>query len=363
MQFSITAGQLAKPLQLAQGSVETKTSIPILSNLLIQEYDHGISITGSNLETKLRTYAPADVQELSPMTVNASKVVALIKQLPAEAIVTITEKDGKATIKAGRSRFSLATIPADQYPAFQEHNGQSSITMASDALSWLIDSTLHAVGNNDVRYYLNGMFFSVNNGVMKAVASDGHRLSMACLEVEAYDIPGFILPRNTVLRLAKMSIGDVTISVSPNTVQFDFDGFRYSSKLIDGRYPDVERVMLKDNNVGTRIILNRAEFAEAINRVKVLGEKERSAVILKPKEGEVHISLTNSGNENADDMVSAETDIGIESIGFNADYLLDAVSHLSSESVELAISTSGNSGRLKDPESDRIVHVVMPMRV
>lgn len=362
MQFSIAAGQLKKPLQLAQGSVEGK-SLPILGNLLIQESDHGISITGSNLETELRTYAPAEIQELSPMTVNAAKLVALVKQLPDEAIITVTEKEGKAIVKSGRSKFTLATIPADQYPAFQEHVGQSSLTLEADALAWLMDSVLHAMGNQDVRYYLNGLCLSVSKGILQAVASDGHRLSLGRLEVDAEDIPAFIMPRNTALRLSKMLAGEMTLSVSANTVQMDFDGFRYSSKLIEGRYPDVQRVMLHDDNVGTRIILNRADFAEAITRVKVLAEKDTAAVLLEPKDGEVHISLTNSGDEKANDSVAAEINGSIDSIAFNATYLLDAVNHLRSETVELAIAKAGNSGRLKDPESDSVVHVVMPMRV
>ena len=209
MQFTITAGQMKKPLKLAQGSVETKSNIPILGNFLIQESDHGISITGSNLETELRTYAPAEIQELSPMTVNAAKLVALVSQLPDDALISANDGDGKATIKSGRSRFSLATIPADQYPAFQEHVGNTSLTIEADALGYLLDSVLHAMGNQDVRYYLNGLCLSVSKGILKAVASDGHRLSMSQVEVESDDIPAFILPRNTALRLSKMLDGEI----------------------------------------------------------------------------------------------------------------------------------------------------------
>lgn len=363
MQFTITAGQLKKPLKLAQGSVESKSNIPILGNLLIQESDHGISITGSNLETELRTYAPAEIQKSGSMTVNAAKLVALVSQLPDDALISVQDGDGKATVKSGRSRFSLATIPADQYPAFQEHVGNTSLTIEADALGYLLDSVLHAMGNQDVRYYLNGLCLSVSKGILQAVASDGHRLSSAQVEVESDDIPAFILPRNTALRLSKMLDGELTFSVSANTVQFDFEGFRYSSKLIEGRYPDVGRVMLTDDKVGTRMILNRAELADAITRVKVLAEKDSAAVLLEPRDGEVNISLTNSGDEKANDTVSAEIDGGIEGIAFNAQYLLDAVNHLRSETVELAISEAGNSGRLKDPESSGVVHVVMPMRV
>lgn len=363
MKFSIPAGQFLKPLQLALASADTRSTLPILGNFLIQEHQGGISITGCNLETELRTFAPAEVESAGGMTLGAQKLVNLVKQLPGDEVVSVSEINGRATIKAGRSRFTLSTLPVEHYPAFPLGDIKAEVSLPASVLAGLTEAVSASMGVTDVRYYLNGMFLEVKGGVMRAVASDGHRLSMAKAEVEAEDVPGFIIPRATVLRLSKLLVGNIALSLASNAVKLDVGAFSYASKLVEGQYPNPERVTLKEADVVTRLTLNREALIEAITRVKVLAEKDTGVVVLEHREGELHISLTNAGDERANDSIPAEIWGEMDGMSFNPNYLLDALHDLPSEWVELAFSKSYNQARLKVTDSDAVVHVIMPMRM
>ena len=360
MKFTVQANLFIKPLQLALASAETRSTLPILSHFLIQEAQGGLSITGCNLETELRTFAPAYVESAGGMTLEAQKLVNLVKQL-GDADIAISEANGRATLKAGKSRFTLSTYPAENFPSFPVGDIKATTKIPFAVLAGLIESTAHAMANGDVRHYLNGLYLEVVGGVMRVVASDGHRLSIAKADVESEDVPGFIVPRATILRVPKLPGGDIALSLSSNTVKLDFGAFHYASKLIEGRYPDINRVMLKDADVGTRVTVDRVGLIDAVTRVKVLAEKDSGAVRLEYREGELHISLSNAVDENANDAIPAEIEGELEGISFNPSYLLDALTHLHAEKVELALSQAYNQCRLTDDSS--VVHVVMPMRV
>lgn len=363
MKFSIQANQFLKPLQLALASADTRSTLPILGNFLIQEHQGGISITGCNLETELRTFAPAEVESAGGMTLGAQKLVNLVKQLPGDEVVSISEINGRATIKAGRSRFTLSTLPVEHYPAFPLGDIKAEVSLPASVLAGLTEAVSASMGVTDVRYYLNGMFLEVTGGVMRAVASDGHRISVAKAEVEAEDVPGFIIPRATVLRLSKLLMGDIALSLTPNAVKLDVGAFCYSSKLVDGKYPNTERVTLKEPDVVTRLTLNREALVDAVTRVKVLAEGDATAVALEYREGELHLSLANAVDEHANDAIPAEIWGEMDGMSFNPNYLLDALAHIPAEWVELAFAKSYNQARLKATDSDAVVHVVMQMRM
>lgn len=359
MKFDITAGQLAKPLMMAAGASEAKSTLPVLANVLLQADDGRLSITGSNMETELCVTAPADIHDAGSVTINAQKFAALVKKIPDSSAMRFQLDDDKLIIRAGRSRFSLATIPADIFPAFPSHETKARIDIDADAILGLIDRTANAMGNNDVRHYLNGLYVELIGGVLRAVASDGYRLSLSECPVDGEDMPGVILPRRAVLQMAKLLTGTVSLSVSASTAMMHFEGIRFGTKLVEGRFPDYQRVMPLE--IGTTITVDRKAMIETLNRVNVLAENQ--AAKLELDGNQLRISSVNQLNESATESMDVMVDGKLSLIAFNIKYLLDALNKIDAEQASIGITPDGSAALLSAPDDKSVRHIVMPMRV
>ncbi len=360
MQFDISAAALAKPLSLAAIATDRRaTMMPILGNLLLAVASDQLAITAGNLETELSVLTPAAVEADGTTTVDARKLVALAKSLPADALLRCRLDGGRLLIRAGASRFALATRPAEEFPAFALPAAADAITLDADALLGLIDRTCPAVAVGDVRYYLNGLYLERTDGLLRAVGSDGHRLSLAECACEGADIPGVILPRPAVLAAAKMLGGQVSLSIGPRSVQMVMaEGIRYRAKLIEGRFPDWRSVVPR--TVGATVQAGRRQLLDAVGRVGLLAENR--AVRLGRADGELVVSSANSLEEYASESLPATFTGDLASVAANAGYLQDALAHLDGETVCVSATPDRGALLLTAPDNPAVRHVVMPMR-
>jgi DNA polymerase-3 subunit beta len=370
MKFSIARDTLIKPLNLVAGVVERRQTLPILSNVLIALDGARLSLTGTDLEVELVGRLDLEAPGVNgEVTVPARKLVDICKSLPEGSNIEFSVEAGKATVKAGRSRFTLSTLPAADFPAVEATAGDITLEMEQALVKQLIDSTAFAMAQQDVRYYLNGLYFEVLGGRLRVVATDGHRLALATApqRVEAADM-GVIIPRKGVLELSRLLEGAVPIalSIGTNHIRATTNQFTFTSKLVDGKFPDYERVIPK--NPDKLVVGDRSELKQAFTRTAILSNEKYRGVRLGLSHNNLDITANNPEQEQAEEVVAVEYDGAEMEIGFNVSYLLDVLSVLSQAQVRLCLSDEASSALLEhaqqpsDQEPERL-YVVMPMRL
>ncbi len=366
MKFKIQRDDLLNPLQQIIGAVEKRQTMPALSNVLIRAESDLLTLTATDLEIELITRVSMMVDEPGEITVPARKLLDICKALPNDSEINISVDKDKAIVKSGRSRFSLATLPATDFPALDAIESQFSFDIAQKTLRSLIDKTSFAMAQQDVRYYLNGLLFEVSARQIRTVATDGHRLAYAEQEVEndIADVKQVILPRKGVLellRLLKDSDDTVTLTLANNHMQVEFDNGRFTSKLIDGRFPDYNRVMPEpDSNV---LIADRDLLRQALVRASILSNEKYRGIRLILKDNLLKLEAQNPDQEEAD--VELEVDYAgpeIE-IGFNVNYMLDVLNTSDSSVVQSSLRDSNSSCLLTFPGQEECKYVIMPMRL
>jgi DNA polymerase-3 subunit beta len=303
------------------------------------------------------------------VTVPARKLVDICKSLPEGSNIEFSVEGGKATVKAGRSRFTLSTLPAADFPAVEANAGDISLEMEQALVKQLIDGTAFAMAQQDVRYYLNGLYFEVLGGRLRVVATDGHRLALATApqRVEATDL-GVIIPRKGVLELSRLLEGttSIALSIGTNHIRATTEQFTFTSKLVDGKFPDYERVIPK--NPDKLVVGDRAELKQAFTRTAILSNEKYRGVRLRLSQNSLDITANNPEQEQAEEVVAVEYSGAEMEIGFNVSYLLDVLSVLSQAQVRLCLSDEASSALLEhaqppsDQEPERL-YVVMPMRL
>ena len=367
MNFVISRDALLKPLNLVAGVVERRQTLPILANvLLVLDGDH-LSLTGTDLEVELvGRVRLASAGESGELTVPARKLVDICKSLPEGSDIEFKAQDGKVTVKSGRSRFTLSTLPAREFPNVEDSLGTHQLTIKQGQLKRLIERTGFAMAQQDVRYYLNGMLWEIQGGQLRVVATDGHRLAM-CTLPEPVEVEGdtqVILPRKGVLELSRLLLdegADVSIVIGSNHVRATTEDFTFTSKLVDGKFPEYERVLPR--SADKKVLGSRLDLRQAFTRTAILSNEKYRGVRLKLTNDSLEIVANNPEQEQAEEVVAVNYQGDSVEIGFNVSYLLDVLGVLSGEEIKLSLSDPNSSALLEESEGGDSLYVVMPMRL
>ena len=364
MKISAAREALLKPLQAVIGVVERRQTMPILANVLLVARDGELKITATDLEVELVAGAEVDVQTGGEVTVPGRKLLDICRALPENAMVDIAQSGEKLNVKSGRSRFSLVTLPAAEFPTVEDINADQSLELEQATVATLLDKTHFSMAQQDVRYYLNGLLLETGSKYLRAVATDGHRLALCQVEVDA-NLPEqqVIVPRKGVLELQRLLTGEgaLSLEIGSNHVRIQLDGTRFTSKLIDGRFPEYERVIPQDTS--NHLMADRLLFRDALQRTAILSNEKYRGIRLIIRSAGVTLQAHNPEQEEAEEEV--EVSYGGEDIeiGFNVNYLLDALAAIESETVQLSLIDSNSSCLLTEPGNDDCKYVVMPMRL
>jgi DNA polymerase-3 subunit beta len=362
----VSRDALLKPLQAVSGIVERRQTLPILANVLLEQKDGRLFVTATDLEMQITANSELASKQDQAVTVGARKLQDLLRALPEDSSLTVDTAAGKMTVRAGRSRFNLQTLPAADYPRIGlSQEQQQTITLPQRDFRGLLKLAEFAMAQQDIRYYLNGMLLVIDKGSLQAVATDGHRLSYASIAVAGdYSRQEVILPRKTVLELGKLledSEAELTIDLLTNQVRFRFSNIELVSKVVDGKFPDYNRVIPSGHS--KQIELSRAEFLQALQRAAILSNEKFRGVRLVLATDQLKIICTNSEQEEAEEELEIAYKGDPLDIGFNITYLLDVLHNLAAERVVLALGDANSSALITMPERGDYKYVVMPMRI
>ena len=358
---------LLKPIQTVSGIVERRHTLPILSNLLIRKTGSELTFLATDIEVQISTKAEGGAGADVATTVAARKLLDILRALPEGSEVQVAVQDKRLQLKSGKSRFNLQTLPAEDFPRMAPPEaGVVKLSLPQKVLKSLLALVQYSMAQQDIRYYLNGLLVVIEGGDFRVVATDGHRLALASKAVAPKDIDKqeVILPRKTIIELTRLlSDGDelVEIEVAPNQEKFLFGGVTLISKLIDGKFPDYNRVIPKGHS--KLITLNRTVLQQSLQRAAILTNDKFRGVrwILTP--GSLKISCSNTEQEEAQEELDVDYEGEALDIGFNVGYLLDVLNNLDVESVQCSLGDANSSGLITVPGRDDFKYVVMPMRI
>ncbi|MEM7775713.1 MAG: DNA polymerase III subunit beta [Pseudomonadota bacterium] len=372
MQLVIERGDLLKALSHVTSVVERRTTIPILSNVLLASTEGGLQLKATDLEREVVEQVAADCSQTGAVTVPAHMIHDIARKLPDGAQVSLTRdsENERVTVTSGQARFTLQALPADDFPDIAAGEMSHEFTMAAHELRRLIEKTRFAISTEETRYYLNGIYFHVaaddGQQTLRAVATDGHRLAQLDLEQPdgAADMPGVIIPRKTVQELHRLlddTTSEVRVGVSDTKVRFDLGSVILTSKLIDGTFPDYARVIPRDND--KILSVANAVFTGAVDRVSTISSERGRAVKLAMREGKLVLSVSNTEGGSATEEVDVSYDAEPLEIGFNARYLLDISSQLDSDTAVFRLADAASPTVVRDGDDGNALYVLMPMRV
>ena len=365
MKLNAAREALLRPLQAVIGVVERRQTMPILANVLLVAKDGQVSVTATDLEVELVADTEVEVENPGEVTVPGRKLLDICRALPEDASVSISQSGEKLVIKSGRSKFSLTTLPAAEFPTVEDINAGQSIDVSQETLARLLEKTHFSMAQQDVRYYLNGLLLETGGKTLRAVATDGHRLALCEAQLEEGDLPEqqVIVPRKGVLELQRLMSGEghLAIELGTNHVRIQLDGIRFTSKLIDGRFPEYDRVIPQDtsNSMGA----DRSTFRGALQRTAILSNEKYRGIRLIIRNGGMVLQAHNPEQEEAEEELEIAYEGDEIEIGFNVNYLLDALGAIESDEVNLAVVDSNSSCLIREPGKDDCKYVVMPMRL
>ncbi len=372
MKVTVERAQLLKAMGRVQGVVERKNTIPILANVLIEAEGDRISLRATDLDLEVIEDVPAMVEQAGTTTVPAHLLHDIVRKLPdgAQLKMRVDSSNDRLEVTAGRSRFTLATLPREDFPVMASSEYQVTYTAKVPVIRRLFEKSQFAVSTEETRYYLNGVYLHVveEGGARKlrAVATDGHRLARidADLPTGAEGAPGVIVPRKTVGELRKLldnDEGEISISVSETKIRFTVDGLVLTSKVIDGAFPDYSRVIPQGNS--RRLEVDAADFANAVERVAIVSQERSRAVKLSMEHDRLTLSVNSpDAGSAADELPVAYADEEME-IGFNAKYLVEIASQIDRENAVFLFDDANAPTLVREGDDDSAVYVVMPMRV
>lgn len=366
MKFTIQREALLKPLQVVGGVVERRQTLPILSNVLLDISSRSLAITATDLEVEIVAHTSLDSAEGGKTTLPARKFIDICRALPEEAVLEILVEKDRATLKSGKSRFVLSTLPAAEFPSIEDIRPVFSFSVEQAVLRRLIEKTQFAMAHQDVRYYLNGLLFEVGSGSLRTVATDGHRLAYCEVStpIDIEENQSVIIPRKGVGELYKLLNdhgGMVTVELAPNHIRTASDTLKFSSKLIDGRFPDYQRVI--PHQADKRVILDREALRQAVQRTSILTNEKYRSIRLQLEPGTLRVWAHNPEQEEAEEELVVDYSGTSLEIGFNASYLLDALQAVSGQKVEVHLSDSNSCCLIQGIGESKCKYVVMPMRL
>ncbi len=367
MKATIERATLLKSLSHVQSVVERRNTIPILSNVLIDATEDGaIRLMATDLDLQVDESVPANVSQPGATTVSAHTLFDIVRKLPEGSQVEISAAEGKMQVNAGRSRFNLSTLPRDDFPVIAEGDLPTKFELPAATLRQIVDKTRFAISSEETRYYLMGIFLHIADEQLKAAATDGHRLARVTVPKPdgADGMPDVIVPRKCVAELRKLLDeveGTVEVSLSPTKVRFGLGSAVLTSKLIDGTFPDYNRVIPTGNDKLLR--LDPKSFASGVDRVATIASEKTRAVKMSVDRDKITLSVTSPENGVATEEVPAEYGSDTLEIGFNARYLLDILGEIDGDTVEVHLADAAAPTLLREGDKSNALYVLMPMRV
>ncbi|MDH4055505.1 MAG: DNA polymerase III subunit beta [Gammaproteobacteria bacterium] len=365
MKFTATREALLTPLQAVIGVVERRQTMPILSNVLLIAKDGQLAVTATDLEVELVARMEVDAQSDGEITVSGRKLLDICRALPDGSSISVSLSGEKLTVKSGRSKFNLVTLPAAEFPVVEDIKAGQTISVSQAVLGRLIEKTHFSMAQQDVRYYLNGMLLETGGKYLRAVATDGHRLALckAALPGGELDAQQVIVPRKGVLELQRLLTGegDLNIELGSNHIRIQLQGIRFTSKLIDGRFPEYERVIPKESS--NELKADRTEFKSALQRTAILSNEKYRGIRLVIRDSGVVLQAHNPEQEEAEEELNVEYSGEDIEIGFNVNYLLDALGAVEGDEVTVSVQDSNSSCLIRQPGNEDCTFVVMPMRL
>ncbi len=362
-----TRNNIVKPIQTVSGVVERKQPLPILANILITKKGPNVSFTGTDLDIQIRTEVQigGDDEDFST-TVSARKINDILSTIQDEDKVIIGERDNHITLTSGKSKFELQTLPASDFPAMNQADFVHAFSMPCQKFRYILSMVYFAAAQNNIRFFLNGVLISAVGNVIKGVATDGHRLALCQVEQDAPVAQQLdaIIPRKTVkelMRLIPDSEDMLSVDIASNQIKITFNDVEIVSKLIEGRFPDYERVIPSTNDKVFHV--NREDLLRALQRVAILTTDKFKGVRWSLSENKLNIAASNAEMEEAEDEIDIEYTGGQLDIGFNVSYLLDVLNILKNNDVRFALGGPLSSALITMPDSDNFKFVVMPMSI
>lgn len=367
MKFIISRDQILTPLQQIVSVIEKRQTMPILSNVLLQLNEQQLVMTGTDTEIQIVAKLNVEsIQETGSITVPARKFLDICRLLPSNAEINFELQDDKIKLVSGRSRFSLSTLPADNYPEFSESQFEYQFLLNAGKFKKALDKTLFCMANQDVRYYLNGLLLNVSNSRLKLVASDGHRLSI--YEDDIGQPTGYeariIVPRKAIQELSRLlddADAELNIQFTNNNIKIYYKDVVFSSKLIDAKFPDFSKVF--NQAFLSPLLIQKQLLKEALTRVAILSNEKYKGVSFDIAGDLLKLSTHNPEHDEAEEELIIQYQGQDLSISFNSQYLLDAVSNLDSELAVLTIAANASSCFIEEPEQPLFKFIVMPMRM
>ena len=365
MKLTATREEFLSPLQSVMGVVERRQTMPILANVLLSAREGRLSVTGTDLEVELVASQAVNVQQGGDVTVPGRKLLDIFRALPEKSSVTLNVESDRTTLRAGRSRFTLSSLPAAEFPVVEEISAQQHLAVGQAALRRLIDKTHFSMAQQDVRYYLNGMLLETDAKTLRAVATDGHRLALCetQLDTPAKTAQQVIVPRKGVLELQRLlgTEGSLDLAIGTNHVRAQIGDIRFTSKLIDGRFPEYGRVV--PASPSKLVQADRELLRQSFQRTAILSNEKYRGIRLTLHADLLTMQAHNPEQEEAEDQLEVGYQGEELEIGFNVNYLLDALGALESEKVEIGLTDANSSCLVRTPGAADAKYVVMPMRL
>jgi len=368
MKVTITRAALLKPLQMISGVVERRQTFPILANVLVTVKEQSLSLTATDLEVELVGSAPlTEMSESGSITVSARKLLDICRALPDMSVLTLVLEGEQLVLRSGRSRFLLTTLPTQDFPSMDNGPFHTEFVINQDKLKKLIGKVYFAMGQQDVRHYLNGALFDINQGTMRCVATDGHRLAMSGISsIDTGDATAkVILPRKSVLELMRLLDANTdetaTVNIGDNHFRVKSSDFTFTSKLINAQYPDYDKLIPR--SIENTAMASREALKQALTRASILSNEKFRGIRLQLEPDTLRIMANNPEQEEAEEIIPLEYQGNQIEIGFNVAYLLDVMSTIGSDQVRWSFSDPSGGVLIEASEKDDSLYVVMPMRL
>ncbi|MES9944891.1 MAG: DNA polymerase III subunit beta [Candidatus Thiodiazotropha sp.] len=366
MKINTDRETLLEPLQKIAGVVERRQTLPILANILVNAGNGLIQLTATDLEVELKTEAKVECDGEADFTLPARKLLDICKALPESAPITLNVTEDKVRLQSGRSRFSLSLLPARDYPVIEPTPSNNVMSINENTLNRLIEKTQFAMAQQDVRYYLNGMLFEISKGDIRTVATDGHRLAMSQIKKSAPEEINqqIILPRKAVIELGRLlsnSEDEIKIEMSNSYIRVLLENAVFTSKLIDGRFPEYQRVMPtgSDKEVET----DKTSLRQSLTRASILSNEKYRGIRFELKENLLQLQAHNPEQEESEEELEVKYSGDELKIGFNVGYLLDAINAITEDSIIIELKDTNSSALIYGKDNDESRYVVMPMRI
>jgi DNA polymerase-3 subunit beta len=366
MKIKTDRENLLEPLQKIAGVVERRQTLPILANILINAGNGLIQLTATDLEVELKTEAKVECDGEADFTLPARKLLDICKALPESAQITLDIGEDKVRLQSGRSRFSLSLLPARDYPVIEPTPSSNVMTIKEATLNCLIEKTQFAMAQQDVRYYLNGMLIEISNGDLRTVATDGHRLAMsqAMKSVPKEINQQIILPRKAVMELGRLlnkSDNEIKLEISNSYIRVLLENAVFTSKLIDGRFPEYQRVMPTGSD--KEVEAEKNSLRQSLTRASILSNEKYRGIRFELKENLLQLRAHNPEQEESEEELEVNYSGDELKIGFNVGYLLDAINAISEDSIIIELKDTNSSALIYGKDNEESRYVVMPMRI